>query len=442
MTSTLLALVVALGMWTGLARAVVGAPVYAFVLDAATIAFLLGACVVAWPRRRDLHAHPVDLLAATFVAFAVVEIFNPNVPSVLVGVEGFRKTAFTVAGYAIVRLTPGFDGERFVRLVALGAIPALVWSIRQWLAPFGVEQLIIDSSGVSSTSFHSGTVLRAFAPTASPFHLGILAGAVAIIAAVFRTPIRVWGTVALIAAFALGLSLTRANIIATIVALAVVATVQVIRQRRPWLVGAGVLIGALTVVVALGAASSRPPYRVDPPPTAGATQTPAAGATNGAGGDGGIALPDPTKDKSLRFRFQFWEAQLNAFVDQPLIGYGTSAAADGFGRLYAGRDSVRFEPHSIYLKILLEQGVIGAIVFGLLLLALGFLAVRGQIRGTPFDLIALGVIVLLLVSGLTGPMLDAYPFNLFFWIIVGGVVSGAATGYAARPSVPMAMPAR
>ena len=35
--------------------------------------------------------------------------------------------------------------------------------------------------------------------------------------------------------------------------------------------------------------------------------------------------------------------------------------------------------------------------------------------------------MLVLVSGLTGPMLDAYPFNLLFWAVAGAVVNRAAS---------------
>jgi O-antigen ligase len=418
--ATALAVIVSLGMWTGLARAILGAPIYAFALDAATVGILF---LAAWNARRDgsrLRIHPLDVLAAAYVAIAVVEIFNPNVPSPLVGAEGFRKTAFMAIGYAIARVAGGFDGERFLRLVAIGAVPALLWSIRGWIAPIGVEQTIIDSSGVSSTSFHSGTVLRAFAPTASPFHLGILAGSVAIVACVIRSPIRIWGTIAIIAAVALGLSLTRANIIATVVALGVVGVVHLVRRRGPRLAAIGGLVAALAIVVAVGAASSRPPY--------GAPAPPGGAAGGGSGQGGGIIEIDPTQDRSLRFRFQFWEAQLNAITAQPLIGYGTSAAADGFDRLYTRADSQHFEPHSVYLKVLLEQGIFGFVVFGLFLAGIGILALRGQRSDTRFDRSALGITVLLLVSGLTGPMLDAYPFNLLFWTVAGALVSRATAG--------------
>ena len=136
----------------------------------------------------------------------------------------------------------------------------------------------------------------------------------------------------------------------------------------------------------------------------------------------------PLADRSLQFRFQFWEKQLTAAADQPWIGYGTSSAADGFDRLYVGTSGRNFEPHSIYLKILLEQGVAGFVIFMAILAMLGLIELRRLRSGGVFNRVALAILVLVGVSGLTGPMLDAYPFNLLFWAIAGLAVRLAEGG--------------
>jgi O-antigen ligase len=421
MSDTLrIALIACLGMWTGLARATVGSPIYAAVLDlalAATLGWLVWQTVRS---RRWPTLHPVDGFVLAYVVIALVEILNPNVPNVLVGLEGFRKTAFMVAGYAVARLALNLDADRYIRIVALGAIPALLWSIRQFVWPLPSELSIITSSGVSATSFHSGTVLRAFAPAASPFHLGIVAGTIAIIGVVMAAQQRrEWAIVSVVAAVALGLSLTRANIIATLVALGFVAAIEVWRARIAFPAVLAGVVGATALTVAILAAGSQPPYN----PTPSSPRSSAGAGATAAPTPGGIVIPDPAADRSLRFRFQFWEEQLNAIARQPLIGYGTGSAADGFDRLYRGTGSERFEPHSIYLKVLIEQGFIGFVVFGLFLATLGIIVLRRQRSRALVDTIALGIFTLVVVSGLTGPMLDAYPFNLLFWTFAGIVVS-------------------
>lgn len=427
-----LAALVGLGMWSGLARAAIGSPIYAAGLDVAAVA-LLG--LAAWnARRRGLRARPaaIDVLVAAFVAIAFIEIFNPNVPSPVVGLEGFRKTAFMAVGYGIARLSPPVSNERFLRLVLIVTIPALVWAIRQFFVPIALELAIISTSGASSISFHSGTVLRAFAPTASPFHLGILAGTFVIGASILAGARRDrWLASAILSAIALGLSLTRANLLATVFALIALAVLSFIalRRFRPLVIAGG--ISAIALVVAVYAASSQPPYVVpgsvgpSPPPA-----TTAPGASPGAPSPvtvtpPPIRIPDPLEDRSLLYRFQFWREQLSAVAERPLIGFGTSSAADGFDRLYAGTRSRNFEPHSIYTKVLLEQGMIGFLVFVVLLAMLLLTALRAVLRRGPdavFETWVLGILLLVGVSGLTGPMLDAYPFNLLFWAAAGLLV--------------------
>ncbi len=185
MITTALAILIVLGEWTGLARGILGAPYYAAILDLALVLIVVLAAVLAWRADRLPDPHPLDLLIVGFAFLALIQVLNPNVPSLTVGLEGFRKTAFTVLGFAAVRLAGTRDPRPFYVIVALGSIPALLWAIRQSLVPLPIDLAIISTSGVSSISFHAGVAMRAFAPTAGPFHLGILAGTVLIIAVVF-----------------------------------------------------------------------------------------------------------------------------------------------------------------------------------------------------------------------------------------------------------------
>jgi hypothetical protein len=73
----------------------------------------------------------------------------------------------------------------------------------------------------------------------------------------------------------------------------------------------------------------------------------------------------------------------------------------------------------MYLKAPLELGVAGlAVLLALLLWAYreAFLQLSARREAA---LIALGLLVVVGVSGITGPMLDAYPFNLLFWSSCG-----------------------
>ena len=48
---------------------------------------------------------------------------------------------------------------------------------------------------------------------------------------------------------------------------------------------------------------------------------------------------------------------------------------------------------------------------------------RLRVRAPVDSAVVLGAIVVVVISGLTGPMLDAYPFNVLFWGLLGGLAS-------------------
>ncbi len=135
-----------------------------------------------------------------------------------------------------------------------------------------------------------------------------------------------------------------------------------------------------------------------------------------------VVLPSLEEDRSFQFRLLFWREQLEAFVERPLLGYGTSAAADGFEDAYAGTGSRHFGPHSLYTKPALELGVVGLILFAAILLAVFISILRIVEANRLLATLSIGLFTLVTVSGLTGPMLDAYPFNVLFWATLGWVV--------------------
>ena len=156
------------------------------------------------------------------------------------------------------------------------------------------------------------------------------------------------------------------------------------------------------------------PHRLEtasPSPTVNAIPSP----TKDTIGDVVKGVTNPLGDTSLKFRFGYWKAYLQAIAENPLVGYGTSAAADGFDRDYAGTGKRNFEPHSMYLKPALEMGLLGFGLFIAIALVALLAAIRVYKLGLEFALTALAIFVALAITGLTGPMLDAYPVNLLVW---------------------------
>ena len=436
----LLAVLVVLGEWTGLARALLSGPYYAAVLDIALIGLVVWVAVRRRVPRLSRRAWLLAIALAAYFLLAAVEILNPNVPSLRVGLEGFRKTAFTMLAFVVVVGWDRGDAMRFYRIVALGSVPAFLFAIRQFVAPAALDLEILNSSGVSPITFHSGSVLRAFSPTAGPFHLGTIAACVTVISlSLARSGARRWVAVSVIAAVAVGLTLTRANMIAVavgIIAMILISAYGGGRGRAIMHAAPAALGVVLAALIASGALV--PPSPTGPPavvPTPGTS--PAANATIAPEPSDGDPLGEvvtgvlnPLEDRNLQFRFEFWGDFLVAFLERPVIGYGTSSAADGFDRHYANTGSMNFEPHSLYVKSALELGIVGLIlIVGILGLAF-VLGARAASRTPVIGLIGVGIIVVIAVSGITTPMLDAYPVNLLFWSTLGWMASAASRASA------------
>lgn len=423
-TTDALAVLIVLGEWTGLARAILGGPYYAALLDSA----LIGLLILTLVRPRVPRLGRLSLLLAGLIAgyflLAAIEMLNPNVPNIRVGLEGFRKTAFTMLAFFVLIGSGAVPDLRFYRIFAIGSIPALLFAVRQFFAPTALDFEILYSSGISPITFHSGVVLRAFSPTAGPFHLGVLAACVTVISlALARSGSRWWVAVACLAAATLGLTITRASMIAAIVAVGAMIVISAFGSGRPRAIlaaapaGMAMVLAALIAAGAIGLPALSPGGNSDP----GSSFPPSASMPPGSESIGGIVtgVLNPLEDRNLRFRFEFWRSFIIAFAERPLIGYGTSAAADGFDRFYEGTGSRNFEPHSLYLKAALELGILGLLIL-LAILALALVLSLRVLRLVPvLGLIGIAVLFVFTVSGLTGPMLDAYPLNLLFWSTLG-----------------------
>lgn len=425
----LLAIVIVAGQWTGITRAALGMPVYAAALDLVLVGLLGWVVFIRLRDGRRPRIRPIGVLLVAYMLLALVQVLNPNVPSPVVGLEGYRKTAFTMIGALVVYLSVDGDARQFYKWVALGSVPALVWAVRQFFMPLDLEVEIVRSAGTSLISFHSGLVLRAFAPTAGPFHLGLLATLVAVIGVGLRGRTRGRGWLALIAlaGLALGLSVTRANIVAGLIAVAISSLI--VHRSLPRAVAVTAPFAA-AAVLAISIAVGVIPAPVPDSPLRSPLPTSSAEPEVGVD-DGGLdrvediveGVTNPLEDPSLQFRFGFWQSHLQAIADQPIAGYGTSSAGDGFDRLYKNSSgSKNFDPHSLYLKPALELGIPGAVIFVVLLGAIVYYALAVSRLSPLVGAVALGSVAAVMISGITGPMLDAYPVNLLFWSMVGWVM--------------------
>jgi O-antigen ligase len=209
----------------------------------------------------------------------------------------------------------------------------------------------------------------------------------------------------------LGLTLSRGAWIATAFAVLVVLVIASWRLAL-------VLGGAAALVVAvlmLGSASGASPGTVDQRVTS-------------------IVSSGSAPDQSVRDRYALWRTAIGIWQDHPVVGVGLKDFAeyrDSYAsvELSAGSDvgdrasGISREPllsaHNQYLMVLSEQGTIGMLAFGGLLLALSIGSVRGRPGRQRFlDFAAPGIMVWTLVDFAYGDI-GAGPTSVLLAVMLG-----------------------
>jgi O-antigen ligase len=120
------------------------------------------------------------------------------------------------------------------------------------------------------------------------------------------------------------------------------------------------------------------------------------------------------------------ETIIPAIQKHPWLGYGTSSAGEGLQNLYEGTNALFFYSHNLYIKVLLELGIVGLIAFLWIIGESLWRGLRQLYKPTSIHpqatlLLQWSVagVMAFLVSGFVIPNLDAYPTNYYFWLLLG-----------------------
>ena len=330
------------------------------------------------------------VLTAIIVLIAALEIFNPNVPSISVGLIGFRKTATFLLGLAIGL---GWRGSRLKGF-------RLAWGLLFAEALFSLLVHVVFPSVEQSISRRSGEYTRTIVGVdrmqgllGGPFHVSML-GAFLFLSAL-AGPIVIRHLALRVTAAILGLacvyfSQVRTGFLAVAVG-ALILTFATGSSRR-W-VGRIISVAAIGI---LGVAFVGPLAQY-------ARKIVALE----------VLLDRGLDDPRFTSRFGTWSAGLDMMERSPLIGFGSGSAGDTMGFWFFGAEHVT--SHNVWLKYGVEGGVLQALLFLALSVGLGF-AVRPSRDPT---LLGIAAGVTFLVFGAVGSAVEAIPVSLGMAVILG-----------------------
>ena len=357
----------------------------------ALLAVIVAALQVFGRIPTDYSANSMLLvLSGAIVGIAALEILNPNVPSLSVGLVGFRKTATFVLGI-IVGL--GWRGSRLqgLRLTWWCMLTAGAVSLVVHIGFPAVAQAVPRAAG-QYTSMIGGT-MRMQGLLAGPFHVSML-GVFLVLSALAPACIIRQRWLRAVAAMAGLACVYLAQVRTGLLALAIGAMVMLFVARS-----LDQFIYRLTAVVVLAVS--------------------------------GVAFAGPIIEFARRFelvgrildyglddsrfvgRFDNWLRGWELVERSPLTGWGSGSAGDTLGQSFLGFEHVT--SHNAVLKLAIEGGLLQGILF--LSLCVGLVwAVRPAQDPSHWGLAAATTFI---VFGAVGAAQEALPVSLGLAVIWG-----------------------
>ncbi|VXA97298.1 O-antigen ligase [Citricoccus sp. K5] len=373
-------LLLAAFMFSSVLPTSLGAPLQILVLVGAFAEWFLNS-------RNRRGSNLIFLLTLVTVAYWALLIFHPNVPEMATGILGFRKTAAALGGLVLgcaLPINQRLHAERYVALLLTGA---LVVSIIGHLWIPAIPALVDRGDADIYTALYAGEA-RLEGIFAGPFHAaaaGVLLTGWALVR--FKGGGWLAKVGLLVGLLATYLTLVRVAYVAValcIVAIIIMSTSFTLFLKRFCAFAAlGVLVVAMAEAFGL---------RVM---------------------DMAASILDFGSDTRFLNRFAGYEHAFSMISESPFTGWGAGSAGDTLGTAFALGDHVT--PHNLALKVLVEGGLIG----GLLWLALFIAVWRRLDRTTKESQVAVVALVGLLTFGLTGSAIEALPVTYFLFILVG-----------------------
>jgi O-antigen ligase len=402
---TALLIIFALAPFMGIVKTFTGVRYAPLMLDIA-LWFLFTFCILSRIITSRLKLSSLGVLILLFIGLSAVQMFNPNIHGLVTGLEGFRPYYQAFGFFTGIWLIKSKRQVRqFLLTLCCSSLLVAAYGMKQFFYPTSIDLKVINMSTASSITFTALGQMRAFSTMSSPFHLGMyMVMMILLMVALFQQKKRQGYLFFAIAVYlvTIFLTLTRSSWIGLFGALAFYIFLLFSERRSRLTVRAIAIVGGFIFGIAWFA-QTHPYFSVI--------------------SDYFTSLGTITETTHFQGRIEGWmDTTLPAIMRNPFVGYGTGSALDSFSHrsIYL----TKFTSHSLYLKYAIEMGIGGLVLFLLILITSLKHGIKAYLQLKDIYLKSLAgwiltFIVAVSISGLSGPMLDAYPVNLYFWFLLG-----------------------
>jgi O-antigen ligase len=351
-------------------------------------ALAIVAAIIAWLRvpAAERRGRSTVSIALTILVLWAAFMFNPNVPDVATGLLGFRKTAFCVAG-----------------IIAGCAIPKrMIGSVE-----LAVARILILAVGISIIAFLFIPSLEALVNRSADEYTALIGGQKRL-QGIFAGPFHA----ALGSMVLMGWGIVRFNVhrMTAVVALAVGTLALYLTLVRSAYAGVAIMVIALVVIApSFGKFFKRFSLGILAAGILGAlviTQMPSLANT-------ALSIFGFESDGRFLNRLPEYAKGIAMFEESPLFGMGAGSAGDTLGPAFAAGYHVT--PHNMFLKVLVEGGLVWAIAWG----ALAVSIIRRTRWLSPGGRLSIAVFSALIGLGLTGSAIDTLPISFLVFFFAG-----------------------
>lgn len=346
----------------------------------------------------------IEIPLILFFLISVVQLFNPNVPTLQVGLEGFRKTTYQMLAVflGIYCVRDSLEVEKISRYLCYASIPILLYGIKQWFFFSPFDQRIIELNFGRLCTYYLGGSRRAISIFSGPFHFGMFSCFIALLSLYFYLKRKnfLYLVLFIISITGVFFSMTRTSIVALVISGLFFLWFAKSEKRR-LLKKINVLFVPLLLILIIISSQKFLPV------------------TNML-----KTLENVSEDQRFLNRFVGYRKMPKAFIECPIIGYGMGSAGDTLGPLFKGK--THFTSHNLGFKILIETGLLGLGFYTFFFLSWfkkAFSLFKSEnIYERNLSVLITSIVLVLLVNGIVGSGVEAYPINLYIWFFMGALV--------------------
>lgn len=380
------------------------------VSDVALVISLASLISYRWNPEHSGSLALIFVCALLLILLSAFELLNENITNHLYSLIEFRKTffqlfmLFTAYAYFDPRRGPNED-VRLIKLIVFASVPLILYGIKQFFVFDSFDAKLYSLMDSASDTNRYGNTIRAISFFSGPFHYGMFSALIFTLCLYLgrKTAESKFYLAAFVCIVGVFCSYTRTNMACCLIVMVIFLLLSGSEEGSFARVsGVRATLACLGLTVAGLLFFSSPGY-VD----LGNNQL--NSLIN--------SMLNASEDTRLTNRFLTWDQAITLIELHPLAGNGIGSAGD---TLSAHSVAVNWvTPHNAFLKVTVEMGLCGTLLFALFLVAVLVLCLKSSVRNPASLPLVISVAAIVLINMTLGSTLGTFPVMTLIYLLIG-----------------------